>query len=153
SLCDRQCTCPGSSGLPCRNAPKCPSSSQRNRLLSLGFVVKFTRRRIRASSARVPPGDEANSCADRRPLESQPATSNGDRFVATGGTMRRSRWLFLGAAMMVVRVLHPTGGEAASHREAPLIAQDPTADNTDFYMFRSWEDPSKVVFIVNVIPG
>jgi hypothetical protein len=42
---------------------------------------------------------------------------------------------------------------AASHREAPLIALDPTADITDTYAFRSWEDPSKVVFIINVIPG
>jgi len=42
---------------------------------------------------------------------------------------------------------------AASHREAPLIALDPAADNTDTYMFRSWQDPSKVVFIMNVIPG
>ena len=41
---------------------------------------------------------------------------------------------------------------AASHREAPLIANDPTADNTDFYMFRSWTNPSNVVFILNVIP-
>ena len=41
----------------------------------------------------------------------------------------------------------------ASHREAPRIANDPAADNTDFYMFRSWTDPSKVVFILNVIPG
>lgn len=37
---------------------------------------------------------------------------------------------------------------AASHREAPLIALDPAADNTDTYAFRSWEDPSKVVFIL-----
>ena len=42
---------------------------------------------------------------------------------------------------------------AASHREAPLIALDPAADNTDTYMFRSWQDPSKIVFIMNVIPG
>jgi hypothetical protein len=42
---------------------------------------------------------------------------------------------------------------AASHREAPLIALDPAADNTDTYAFRSWVDPSKVVFIMNVIPG
>jgi hypothetical protein len=42
---------------------------------------------------------------------------------------------------------------AASHREAPLIALDPAADTTDVYAFRSWEDPSKAVFIVNVIPG
>jgi hypothetical protein len=42
---------------------------------------------------------------------------------------------------------------AASHREAPLIALDPAADITDVYAFRSWEDPSKVVFIMNVIPS
>ncbi|GJL73769.1 MAG: hypothetical protein NMNS01_29680 [Nitrosomonas sp.] len=42
---------------------------------------------------------------------------------------------------------------AASHREAPLIALDPAADNTDVYAFRSWENPDKVVFILNTIPG
>jgi hypothetical protein len=42
--------------------------------------------------------------------------------------------------------------QAASHREAPLIALDPTADLTDVYAFRSWEDASKAVFIMNVIP-
>ena len=41
---------------------------------------------------------------------------------------------------------------AASHREAPQIANDPAADNTDFYMFRSWANPANVVFILNVIP-
>jgi hypothetical protein len=42
---------------------------------------------------------------------------------------------------------------AASHREAPLIALDPTADITDFYGFRSWVHMDRVVFIMNVIPG
>src|SRR5215475_16145027 len=42
---------------------------------------------------------------------------------------------------------------AASHREAPQIANDPTADITDVYFFRSWEDPTKVILIMNVIPG
>lgn len=42
---------------------------------------------------------------------------------------------------------------AASHREAPLIANDPAADITDFYIFRSWQDPDKAVMILNVIPG
>lgn len=41
---------------------------------------------------------------------------------------------------------------ASSHREAPAIALDPTADITDFYMFLSPEDSSKVVFIMNVNP-
>jgi len=42
--------------------------------------------------------------------------------------------------------------QAASHREAPLIALDPTADLTDVYAFRSWENDTKAVFIMNVIP-
>lgn len=42
---------------------------------------------------------------------------------------------------------------AASHREAPLIALDPTADITDVYAFRSWTDTGNVVFIMNVIPA
>ena len=50
---------------------------------------------------------------------------------------------------------------AASHREAPLIALDPTADNTDVYAFVSYDaanlarphDDRKVTFIMNVIPG
>lgn len=41
---------------------------------------------------------------------------------------------------------------ASSHREAPAIAIDPTADITDFYMFRSPEDTDKVVFLMNVNP-
>jgi hypothetical protein len=42
---------------------------------------------------------------------------------------------------------------AASHREAPLIAQDPAADITDTYAFVNFDDPSKVTFIMNVIPS
>lgn len=41
---------------------------------------------------------------------------------------------------------------ASSHREAPAIALDPSADLTDFYAFISPEDSSKVVFLVNVNP-
>jgi hypothetical protein len=56
------------------------------------------------------------------------------------------------AALMTLATTAPVAS-AASHREAPLIALDPAADNTDTYAFRSWQDPSKVVFIANVIPG
>jgi hypothetical protein len=47
----------------------------------------------------------------------------------------------------------PFGAQASSHREAPLIAQDPTADNTDVYAFRSPDKPDTVTLIDNVIPG
>jgi Domain of unknown function (DUF4331) len=53
------------------------------------------------------------------------------------------------------------GADAASHREAPLIAMDPAADNTDVYAFVSYDAPNlarapadrKVTFILNVNPG
>ena len=42
--------------------------------------------------------------------------------------------------------------EASSHREAPLISNDPLADNTDVYAFRSPDDPNTVTIICNYIP-
>lgn len=41
---------------------------------------------------------------------------------------------------------------ASSHREAPLIADDPLADNTDLYVFRSPEDTNTVTIIANYVP-
>lgn len=41
---------------------------------------------------------------------------------------------------------------ASSHREAPLIALDPQADNTDLYVFRSPDDTNTVTIIANYIP-
>src|SRR5690349_1623066 len=41
---------------------------------------------------------------------------------------------------------------ASSHREAPLIANDPLADNTDLYAFVSPDDPGTVTIIANYIP-
>ena len=45
-----------------------------------------------------------------------------------------------------------TALEASSHREAPMIADDPMADNTDVYAFVSPNDPNRVVLIANYIP-
>lgn len=74
--------------------------------------------------------------------------------------MRRAA---LGVAALAVGVLtvalvrgpSPDGAGAASHREAPLISLDPTADITDFFMFRSYEagKQDNVVMIMNVIPA
>ncbi len=55
--------------------------------------------------------------------------------------------------MIVLALLMTTPAFAASHREAPLIANDPTADITDFYFFRSGQDPDKAILIMNVIPS
>jgi hypothetical protein len=40
----------------------------------------------------------------------------------------------------------------SSHREAPQISKDPTADSTDVYAFVSPDDPSTVTLIANYIP-
>jgi len=41
---------------------------------------------------------------------------------------------------------------ASSHREAPLITEDPTMDNTDVYAFRSPDAPDTITLIVNFSP-
>jgi hypothetical protein len=46
-----------------------------------------------------------------------------------------------------------SGVSASSHREAPLIAEDPVADNTDVYAFVSPDDPDSVTLIANWIPA
>ncbi len=46
----------------------------------------------------------------------------------------------------------PSGVRASSHREAPLIARDPFADNTDVYAFISPDRPDSVTLIANYIP-
>src|ERR1700712_4933054 len=42
---------------------------------------------------------------------------------------------------------------SSSHREAPLISNDPLADNTDLYAFRSPDNPNKITLIANYIPA
>ena len=46
----------------------------------------------------------------------------------------------------------PVLATASSHREAPLIAADPLADNTDVYAFRSPDAPNTITLIANYIP-
>ena len=41
---------------------------------------------------------------------------------------------------------------ASSHREAPLIADDPLADNVDVYAFRSPDDTNMVTIIATYVP-
>jgi len=62
----------------------------------------------------------------------------------------------LGATSLVATLgllgsLVPSG--ASSHREAPLISEDPSADNTDLYAFRSPDRPDTVTVISNWIPA
>src|ERR1700727_898013 len=62
--------------------------------------------------------------------------------------MKRLRYVpvFLGAMALGVT------SYASSHREAPLISNDPQADNTDLYVFRSPDDTNTVTIIADYIP-
>ena len=51
-----------------------------------------------------------------------------------------------------VALLGPATGTASSHREAPFIADDPRADNTDVYAFVSPDDPDTVTMVANWWP-
>jgi Domain of unknown function (DUF4331) len=57
------------------------------------------------------------------------------------------------AVSAAVRGPEPSPAAASSHREAPLIAEDPSADVTDLYAFRSPDRPDTVTIIGNWIPG
>jgi hypothetical protein len=67
----------------------------------------------------------------------------------------------LGAAALVtlafvaalLRGPGPSAAGASSHREAPLISEDPSADNTDLYAFRSPDKPDTLTIVSNFIPG
>lgn len=63
-------------------------------------------------------------------------------------------FLSIGATVFAVAILAAleSGSSASSHREAPLISQDPLADNTDVYAFISPASPDKVTLIANFIP-
>jgi hypothetical protein len=72
--------------------------------------------------------------------------------------MRKVALLLLAAAGVTLLIvfagrLGPSSSNASSHREAPLISEDPGADNTDLYAFRSPDKPSTFTIISNWIPG
>jgi hypothetical protein len=66
--------------------------------------------------------------------------------------MKRKIYASIMLAAMFINMF-PYGAFASSHREAPLIANDPLADNTDLYAFRSPDNPSKVTIIACYVPG
>ncbi len=59
----------------------------------------------------------------------------------------------LAALVAVVKGTGPSIASASSHREAPLISEDPSADLTDLYAFRSPDKPNTLTVIANVLPG
>ena len=55
-------------------------------------------------------------------------------------------------AAILIAASSVTGAFASSHREAPLISLDPSADNTDLYAFVSPDDPDSLTIIANYVP-
>jgi hypothetical protein len=62
--------------------------------------------------------------------------------------MRKIAFLVFALTMLLVS----TAAFASSHREAPLITEDQTKDNTDVYVFRSPDAPDTVTIVANYIP-
>jgi hypothetical protein len=60
--------------------------------------------------------------------------------------------LALAVVIVLLRAGSPSSAVASSHAEAPLISQDPRADNTDLYAFVDPNDTTKVDIIANYIP-
>jgi len=63
-------------------------------------------------------------------------------------TIMKTKQLILVLALLTGSLV----SNASSHREAPLISNDPLCDNTDVYAFRSPDDPNTITIIANYIP-
>ena len=63
----------------------------------------------------------------------------------------RSRVVGIAGALLIAAT--SVGGVlASSHREAPSILKDPSADNTDLYAFVSPDNPNSLTIIANYVP-
>src|SRR5687768_15054761 len=62
------------------------------------------------------------------------------------------RKLSIGAALVAAAIAVPLS-IGSSHREAPNISLDPTADNTDVYAFTAKDAPGALTVVANWIPG
>ena len=73
--------------------------------------------------------------------------------LTTSSLLRSKRALaFAASASLLASTLAPIAALASSHREAPMISQDAAVDATDFYMFKSPADATKLVFVANSYP-
>jgi hypothetical protein len=53
---------------------------------------------------------------------------------------------------MIAMLVALSTGFSSSHREAPLIANDPLADNVDLYAFKSPDNPDMITLIATYVP-
>ncbi|WP_442818455.1 DUF4331 domain-containing protein [Streptomyces sp. NBC_01237] len=73
------------------------------------------------------------------------ASRRAERTLAASGALAL-------ATAAAVTGLAPASSSASSHREAPMTAGDPRADNTDVYAFTSPDKPDTVTLVANWIP-
>ncbi|MCP1382922.1 DUF4331 family protein [Runella salmonicolor] len=66
--------------------------------------------------------------------------------------MKNIKNLIAVVGVLAVICLQTSQSFGSSHREAPLISNDPLADNTDLYAFKSPNNAENVVLIANYIP-
>ena len=64
----------------------------------------------------------------------------------------RRSWLFAALAAIAASAFAVSLSLGSSHREAPSIALDPTADNTDLYAFKANDAPKDLTVVANWIP-
>lgn len=84
-----------------------------------------------------------------------PSSSRDHGSGRRSAFLRKSTVAIAGSALAFsgsVALLAPASSSASSHREAPLIANDPQADNTDLYAFVAPNTPDYVTVIANWIP-
>ncbi|WP_435863825.1 DUF4331 domain-containing protein [Streptomyces microflavus] len=73
------------------------------------------------------------------------ASRRAERTIAASGVLAL-------ATAAAVTGLAPASSSASSHREAPMTAGDPRADNTDVYAFTSPDKPDTITLVANWIP-
>lgn len=65
----------------------------------------------------------------------------------------RGKVLIIAVVALMIAGISVLSVSASSHREAPMISQDPAVDGTDVYAFVDPNDPSKVNLIANYYPA
>jgi len=88
-------------------------------------------------------------------VESPSSSRDQGRPGKRSAFLRTSTVAIVGSALAFgssFALLGPLSGNASSHREAPLIANDAQADNTDTYAFVSPDQASTVTVVANWLP-
>src|SRR4051812_35390872 len=102
-------------------------------------------------------GECGRHAGGRTPLRrvTPPARTHGGTLMQRPKPLWRRRGVQVlgvtGLASAMVLSSFSLGG-ASSHREAPLISQDPVADTTDVYAFVAPDAPKAVTMVANWIP-